>query len=784
MRIKTRLLLLLFVAFLLLTETNSLAQGKKYVGIHYLAWYNDLSQWDAAWGLNSNMVVHFEYATYSGFSTTGTAFGSAPRSTAHGSMSGWEGSYWADSYSGGGETATGTLTSTNFTVGNSFKFKAAGYDGPNGTSNLNYYYLRRASDNAILFAAKPPQSDVFIWITWNTSAYNGISVYSQVVDNNTGTGYAWLAVDGTTPVIPAKGRYLSSDQTMAQTDGQTFKDMGIDFAFVDETNNSIWGPGNPTMPIDYIWDNTKTIANGFAQVSVGPKVATLLSITSWDSEITQVQRLLTKNYTTGYPWIPTNSGDLWLQKVSMIYNELANNPVKYFYFEGKPLLGLFVSAPGTVFDENNIDQTPNGKLADSWNPVIPNTGGLTIRQLFTIRWVGAFQNTGNPKFTNPSGSDPLKALYGHWSWEDGTPQSWASRANSWGDTPDAITVGAYARTPLQGRNNGVTFQNMWNRAFNVDPIITVIHTWNEFSSGDESSPEYSQSIEPTTFYFGSTYKTMAQNYISQFKKFRMDLSLYDTYGKVFYFRNRQNDYTGYTFSFDFQTSYSMDRGTPVETVSGDFNGDGKTDFAIRNVTNGTIAIRYSPYFTVESSGGQPAEKVVTLEAGSRYQAFVGDFNGDGKADIGFYDSTGAGFIIRYNDGSSNFTTVYTWPWVLSSSYQYKSADINGDGKWDIVYRNPSTGLITFALAKTDGLQSKPTSTYTFSWASGTTYQLITGNADGNAYHDIGLRNTSTGTFYMLQNQNTKNGSTWNFGNQQTYPWVTGTNYLPVTGDFR
>ncbi|HEY0827820.1 MAG TPA: VCBS repeat-containing protein, partial [Bacilli bacterium] len=625
------------------------------------------------------------------------------------------------------------------------------------------------------------------WITWDTSSYSGTSVYFEAVDNHTGSGYAWLAVDGQDPIIPTIGRY-NSTQAVGQSHGQTFKNMGIDFAFVDNTNNTIWGSGNASNPTDYIWDNTKATADGFAQVIGGPKVAALLSITSWDGPSTQVQRLF-KNYAVAYPWIPTNAGDLFLQKVGMVYNELGYNSAKYFYYEGKPLLGLYVAPAATVYDENDVDQTATtGKLPDSWNPVIPNTGGQTIRQLFTIRWVGAFINgSGNPKYVASTG-DTLKAFRGHWSWEDGTPQSWASRANSWGDTPEAVTVSPYARNPIQGRNNGITFRDMWYRAFDVDPLISVIHTWNEFaSSGDEFSIENSQSIEPTTLYYKDTYKNLAQNYITHFKKSRMDIGLYDSFGRQIYFKNRKNDYSGYTFEFGHETSYSMDRGSGVESLSGDFDGNGRTDIALRNIADGTIAIRYSPFFTVESSGGQPGEKVVTLESGSRYKAFVGDFNGDGKADIGFYDSVGGGgpgFIIRYNDGNSNFGTVYTWAWSLSGSYQYGSAKINNDGRWDIVYRDPSTGTISFAFANSDGLQTKPTSIYTYSWASGTHYQLMTGDANSDNYGDIGVRDTSNGAIFMRENFKNSTGSTWNFGNEKGMVWASGSHYLPITGDFR
>lgn len=778
---------------------TSNAAPTKYVGVHYSAWFDTQYEWYKVWDPLS-FRINFESGQYWPGATTGTAFGSAPRSTAHGSMTGWEGTYWADSFNGG-QTATGTLKTGNYTLkGTTFTFKAAGYDGPSGTNNQNYYYLRRTSDNAILFSAKPPQSDSFSTISWNTSAYINTQVYFQVVDNNSSASNAWLAVDlvlhdvNTTTVTPSIGFYTSTQAT-GTSHANTLKTMGVDFAMMDLTNNTIWGPGHPQTQYqtDWIYNNAKSIATGFASVANGPKVAALLSVTVWDSDVTQVQRIITKNYAGGtpymyYPWIPSNAGTLFLNKVGMIYNDMATDTAKYFHYEGKPVLFLYVSQTGTAYDENNVDQTPNGKLADAWNPVVPNTGGQTIRSLFTIRWVGAIMTgSGNPKFV-PSSGDTTKAHNGHWSWEDGMPQTWAARYNPIGDTPEAMTNSPFARSPLATRNGGVTFKSMWDRAFEVDPIFSIIHTWNEFSgSGDEPSSEQSNSIEPTTNYFTDTYKVAAQNYIAHFKKYRMDIGLYDTYfaSRAWFFLNRKNDYSSYTFQFGFQTAYAQDLGiAAVEALSGDFDGNGHTDIALRNPANGAIYIRYSPYFSQSVIGSIPAEKGVTLDVGTQYKPFVGDFNADGKADIGFYDATLNRFRIRYNDGNSNFTTVYTWNWTLSGSYQYHSADINGDGKWDIVYRDPATGIINFALSKADGLQTKPVTFYTYGWAAGAHYQLIAGNVDGTAHHDIGLRDTTIGRFYMLQNSNSQTGSTWNFANQKTFDWAIGAQYLPVTGDFR
>lgn len=134
----------------------------------------------------------FETGTYANWTVSGTAFGTAPYSTRHYDLNGWDGAYWGDSTSGG--TATGTLTSTSFPAGLKLSFRGAGWDGLTQMNN-SYFYLKRASDHAVLFSARPPQSDTFAEYEWDTSAYQGTQVYFQVVDGNAASGFDWLAVD-------------------------------------------------------------------------------------------------------------------------------------------------------------------------------------------------------------------------------------------------------------------------------------------------------------------------------------------------------------------------------------------------------------------------------------------------------------------------------------------------------------------------------------------------------------------------------------------------------------
>jgi hypothetical protein len=64
-----------------------------------------------------------------------------------------------------------------------------------GVLKNNYYYLKRASDGAILDSARPPESDSFSRLYWYVYNYIGTEVYIEIVDNNSESVYSWIAAD-------------------------------------------------------------------------------------------------------------------------------------------------------------------------------------------------------------------------------------------------------------------------------------------------------------------------------------------------------------------------------------------------------------------------------------------------------------------------------------------------------------------------------------------------------------------------------------------------------------
>ncbi|MBV9852763.1 MAG: hypothetical protein JO250_24145 [Armatimonadetes bacterium] len=124
-----------------------------------------------------------------GWTATGTAWGVVGTKRAGGS------SPHAESLAGG-EVATGTLRSPDFTVdGDLLQFRANGWDGREGGKGVNAYLLRDAADGTVLRRTSPPHQDGFQTVTWMVSDLQGRKAYFEAVDEDTGSAFAWLGLD-------------------------------------------------------------------------------------------------------------------------------------------------------------------------------------------------------------------------------------------------------------------------------------------------------------------------------------------------------------------------------------------------------------------------------------------------------------------------------------------------------------------------------------------------------------------------------------------------------------
>lgn len=95
-----------------------------------------------------------------------------------------------------GEQRTGVYRSQPFPAPKELTFWCAGHSGIPGEklNGKNAIRLRDAATNELLQEANPPRNDMAQLIKWNTATVAGRQVVVEIVDGDTGSGYAWLAV--------------------------------------------------------------------------------------------------------------------------------------------------------------------------------------------------------------------------------------------------------------------------------------------------------------------------------------------------------------------------------------------------------------------------------------------------------------------------------------------------------------------------------------------------------------------------------------------------------------
>jgi hypothetical protein len=191
----------------------------------------------------------------------------------------------------------------------------------------------------------------------------------------------------------------------------------------------------------------------------------------------------------------------------------------------------------------------------------------------------------------------------------------------------------------------------------------------------------------------------------------------------------------------------------------DFDGGGKSDIAWRDST-GSAALWLMNGGAISSSGGIGNVPTSWSIVGQR------DFNGDGKHDLLWRDTSGNtaiwflnGLQVTSSGGIGNVPTT----WAVAGT-----ADFNGDGKGDILWRNTTGDTAIWLMNGAQVSSSASIGTIPTVWS-------VAGAADfnGDGKADILWRDTSGNTAIWLMN-GTQVSSTGNLGNVPTSWTVVAT----------
>jgi hypothetical protein len=199
-------------------------------------------------------------------------------------------------------------------------------------------------------------------------------------------------------------------------------------------------------------------------------------------------------------------------------------------------------------------------------------------------------------------------------------------------------------------------------------------------------------------------------------------------------------------TFKPQTTFPVGHG-PISVAVSDFNGDKKLDLVVVNETDNSVSILLG-----NGNGGFSNQvSYPTGTGGNPLDVVVGDFNGDGSADLAVADYTTQRVSILLGKGDGTFQPVTAYPTGANPS-SIVAADFNGDGKMDLALTSTPLGvssgnLVSLLLGNGDGTFGVPA---LFS-AGDQAYSAVVGDFNGDGAPDLAVANGNSNTVSILLN---------------------------------
>jgi hypothetical protein len=191
---------------------------------------------------------------------------------------------------------------------------------------------------------------------------------------------------------------------------------------------------------------------------------------------------------------------------------------------------------------------------------------------------------------------------------------------------------------------------------------------------------------------------------------------------------------------------------------GDYNGDGRSDLGFFNPGDNSfyVSISNGEGFGAIGSGQWIAPNQFGHRDGRYYVAF---FNGGLKSDLGFFDPTDNSFWVSLSTGSA-FNAKHSGQWISPNTFghangEYYIGDYNEDGSEDLGFFEPANNSFYISFSDGEGFYGPRSGQWiapnTFGHAGGRYY---VGDYDGDGDADLGFFEPADNSFHVALSSKT------------------------------
>jgi hypothetical protein len=232
----------------------------------------------------------------------------------------------------------------------------------------------------------------------------------------------------------------------------------------------------------------------------------------------------------------------------------------------------------------------------------------------------------------------------------------------------------------------------------------------------------------------------------------------------------------------------------VKILTGDFNGDGKTDLvAFGGAGWASIPVAFSNgggSFTVTNFN---VNDFPVWAATPGVKVVAGDFNGDGKTDLAAFGVAGwASIPIAFSNGNGSFTVtnfaVNDFPvWAATPGVKVLAGDFNGDGRTDLVaFGGGGWASIPIAFSNGNGsfnVTNSPVNDFP-AWVATPGVQVLVGDFNDDARTDLVAFGGAGWASIPIAFSNGDGSFTVTNSNVNDFPaWATTPGVKVLIGDF-